>query len=118
MEHVVFCPGPDGAPGFHRFSSLEEALGFVEHKRNVEGVQDVAVCALTPVPVAFRAYYKVEVPDQVAAPAADALPGPVAVEPVDVGPVEAVPVEAVPVDTGLVDAGAANGKRSLGFFAH
>src|SRR5213080_1733376 len=62
MEHVVFHPGPDGAPAFRRFGSLEDAVRFVEHLRNVEGVSEVSVHALTPVPVAFRAYYKVEVP--------------------------------------------------------
>src|SRR3954452_13561068 len=62
MEHVVFHPGPDGAPAFRRFGSLDEAVRFVEHLRNAEGVSEVSVHALAPVPVAFRAYYKVEVP--------------------------------------------------------
>jgi hypothetical protein len=62
MEHVVFFPGADAAPSFQRFASLEEAVRFVEHLRNAEDVSEVSVHALTPVPVAFRAYYKVEVP--------------------------------------------------------
>src|SRR3954470_11873486 len=62
MEHVVFHPGPDGAPAFRRLGSLEDAVRFVEHLRNAEGVSEVSVHALAPVPVAFRAYYKVEGP--------------------------------------------------------
>src|SRR3954453_18853009 len=62
MEHVVFYPGPDGTPAFRRCSSLEEAVGFVEHLRNAEGVAEVSVHLLTPVPVAFRPYYRVEGP--------------------------------------------------------
>ena len=122
MDHVVFHPGPDGAPAFHRFASLDEAVRFVEHLRNVEGIDDVSVNLLTPVPLAFRAYYKVEVP-AVEAPAVpeqavvtEPVVEPVMPEPVDAAPVglepELVPVEPVPVDA------AANGKRSLGFFSH
>src|SRR5581483_4684045 len=62
MEHVVFFSGPEGAPAFRRFSSLDDAVRFVEHLRNAEGVSEVSVHGLSPVPVAFRAYYKVEVP--------------------------------------------------------
>lgn len=114
MEHVVFYPAPDGVPGFRRFSSLDEAVGFVEHLRNVEGVEDVSVHTLTPVPVAFRAYYRVEVP----------LAGPGSAEvPVQATPDLPAAVAEMPVEPMLepvlepVDA-AAGGKRSLGFFAH
>jgi hypothetical protein len=141
MEHVVFHPGPDGAPAFRRFSSLEDAVHFVEHLRNVEGVMEVSVHALTPVPLAFRAYYKVEMPvepldaalpvDPVAASFAEPVPGLVA-EPVSepevvAEPVAQVPAPAVPVDAVAEPEFAAataaaeqpsNGKRSLGFFAH
>ena len=133
MEHVVFFPGPDGAPAFHRFASLDEAVRFVEHLRNVEGVVDVSVHELTLVPLAFRAYYKVEVP--AGAAELPALPEQaMAPEPVLIGPevvpelvaeVAPDPVEPLPsVATDSIepdtedDAAAANGKRSLGFFAH
>src|SRR4051794_22851677 len=62
MEHVVFYPALDGAPAFRRFVSLDDAVRFVEHLRNAEGVSEVSVHALAPVPLSFRAYYKVEVP--------------------------------------------------------
>src|SRR5438270_612252 len=124
MEHVVFHPGPDGSPAFRRFGSLEDAVRFVEHLRNAEGVSEVSVHALAPVPVAFRAYYKVEVPvEQVDVPAPsepvfEAVP--MAAEPVPEPVMAAEPVGAEPA---MAEATAAaeqpsNGKRSLGFFAH
>ena len=131
MEHVVFHPGPDGSPAFRRFGSLEDAVRFVEHLRNAEGVSEVSVHALAPVPVAFRAYYKVEVPEaapvaEVPAPsepvfeAVPAAPEPVMAEPVMEEPIAAEPVMA---EAQFAEASAAaeqpsNGKRSLGFFAH
>ena len=139
MEHVVFHPGPDGSPAFRRFASLEEAVRYVEHLRNNEGMTEVSVHSLSPVPVAFRAYYKVEVPADgavaevpqqpmpVEAPAEPVAAEAVAVEPVAVEPVpapEPVAVEAPQlVEAPMVEAVAAaeqpsNGKRSLGFFAH
>jgi hypothetical protein len=62
MEHVVFFPAHDGSPAFRRVANLEEAVRLVEHLRNVEGVNEVSCHALTEVPLAFRAYYRVEVP--------------------------------------------------------
>ena len=135
MEHVVFHPGPDGSPAFRRFGTLEDAVRFVEHLRNAEGVSEVSVHALSPVPVAFRAYYKVEVPEpapvaEVPAPsepvleAVPATPEPV-MEPAVAEPVMAEPVMPEPVmaEAQFAEATAAaeqpsNGKRSLGFFAH
>jgi hypothetical protein len=142
VEHVVFFPAPDGAPAFLRVATLEEAVRLVEHLRNSEGIAEVAVHPLgAEVPLAFRAYYRVEVPAAsaeqepaavVEAPAVEApLVEPVAVvvpeQPVAAEPfVEAVepaqeqaPAEQVPV---LVDAGSSNGHasdgvKSLGFFA-
>lgn len=61
MEHVVFFPAQDGSPAFRRVSNLEDAVRLVEHLRNVELVNEVSCHALTQVPLAFRAYYRVEV---------------------------------------------------------
>src|ERR1700709_555761 len=64
MEHVVFSAAVDGAgEEFRRVASLEEAIRVVEHLRNDLGVEDATVFALTPVPLAFRTYYRVEVPE-------------------------------------------------------
>jgi hypothetical protein len=60
MEHVVFYPSAEGAPSFRRVSSREEAVNFVEHLRNAEGITEFSVHALSPVPLAVRAYYRVE----------------------------------------------------------
>jgi len=133
MEHVVFYPALDGAPAFRRFASLDDAVRFVEHLRNAEGVSEVSVHALAPVPLAFRAYYKVEVPqDSPVAEHAPAAEAPVPSEPVyDVpAPAEApaaefvapepVAVEPEPAmaEAVVVAPPASNGKKSLGFFAH
>src|SRR5690349_15894988 len=103
MEHVVFHPGPDGSPAFRLFGSLEDAVRFLEHLRNAERVSEVSVHALAPVPVAFRAYYKVEVPEQapvaeVPAPTEPVLEAvPAAPEPAVAEPVMAEPAMAEPV---------------------
>ena len=75
MEHVVFFPAPDGTPAFRRLADLDEAIRLVEHLRNVEGVSSASVHSLTEVPLAFRTYYRVEVPSVLDVPArVDALP--------------------------------------------
>ena len=90
MEHVVFFPAPDGTPAFRRLADLDEAVRLVEHLRNVEGVSSASVHSLTEVPLAFRAYYRVEVPSVLDVPArVDALP-------VDALPVAEVPAFEVP----------------------
>ena len=130
MEHVVFFPAHDGSPAFRRVASLEDAVRLVEHLRNAEGVTEVSVHALTEVPLAFKAVYRVEIPG--AAPVAEApaveAPAPVAEAPVaEVPVVEApAPVEAVaelpeqPVPALAASNGhapAASGPSSLGFFS-
>jgi hypothetical protein len=105
MEHVVFFPAHDGSPAFRRLASLEDAVRFVEHLRNTEGVDRVSVHALTEVPLAFKAYYKVEMPES--APEAVAAPPGVA-EAVAV----VVPEQELPVAEEAVAA-----PSSMGFFA-
>jgi hypothetical protein len=127
MEHVVFYPGHDAAPAFRRFSSLDEAVRFVEHLRNSEGVAEVSVHTLTPVQVAFRAYYKAEitpgdlpsglVPDQAPAPveaAAEVLAEMPTAEPV----LAEMSAEPALAELAAEPDVAQNGKRSLGFFSH
>jgi hypothetical protein len=130
VEHVVFFPAPDGAPAFRRVPDLEQAVRLVEHLRNVEGINEVSCHALTEVPLAFRAYYRVEVPAPVEAPAVAEVPAqPVAEQApaVEEAPaVEAPQVEAAPAaepepTLEPVMAGsnghAHDGAKSLGFFA-
>jgi hypothetical protein len=76
MEHVVFYQSTQGTPAFRRMASIEDAVTFAEHLRNVEGVTDFSVYALTPVSLKLRAYYHVEISE--AAARAQAQPAPVA----------------------------------------
>jgi hypothetical protein len=119
VEHVVFFPAHDGSPAFRRVAGLDEAVRLVEHLRNVEGVNEVSCHALSEVPLAFRAYYRVEVP-------AGDLGAAVPVQPVEALSDFAVPVE-VPVEVaevaevaepvGAVNGRSGDGAASLGFFA-
>ncbi len=61
MEHVVFYSEDSGQSEFRRVGDLESAVRLVESLRNERGIADVTVHALTPVPVSFRTYYRVEV---------------------------------------------------------
>lgn len=106
MEHVVFYPAGD-APAFRRFGNLDEAVRFVEHLRNEEGVADVSVHALTEVPLSFKAWYRVEVPSPAAAPSLDVLPDLV---PDDMGAVVPSVEEPVVAVNG-------RGDRGLGYFS-
>ncbi len=137
VEHVVFFPASDGTPAFRRVPSVEEAVRLVEHLRNVEGVFEVSVHALTAVPLAFRAYYRVEMPGVEVAHLV--APEPVAPEPATLAavllepepepePVTPVPalalVESLPVQAGepapervSSPVPARDGANSLGFFA-
>jgi hypothetical protein len=140
VEHVVFFPGPDRAPAFHRVATLEEAVRLVEHLRNSEGITEVGVHPLgAEVPLSFRTYYRVEVPvpEQLV---------PEQLVPAQVLPEQLVPEQTAPAevgaewvpdpfaqdaepDAGLVDASASgpsdafhggrgnDGVKSLGFFA-
>lgn len=130
MEHVVFFPAPDGGTAFRRVGSLEDAAGLVEHLRNVDGVAEVAVHPLgTEVPLAFRTWYRVELPS--ADPASQQPPEtPVEarVEGLAEAPVDApAPAQESPSARTAVPqqsagpaheaAGAGDGPKSLGFFA-
>jgi hypothetical protein len=103
MEHVVFSAAANGAgEEFRRVASLEEAVRVVERLRNDLGITDPSVFALTPVPVAFRTYYRVEVPG-VSEAAAEAAPeaAPEAVEALTEAPVSSL--ELAPAELPLVD---------------
>jgi hypothetical protein len=110
MEHVVFFPAHDGSPAFRRLASLEDAVRFVEHLRNTEGVDRVSVHALTEVPLAFKAYYKVEMPT-----GAEAVPAPEAV--VEAPALEVAAPVVVPEQEQASAEEAAPAPSSLGFFA-
>jgi hypothetical protein len=116
---------------------------YVEHLRNIEGVTEVSVHALSPVPVSFRAYYRVEVPaDEPMSAEAAVVEVPMPTEPVMESVPADMPVEPMAdpqfaqpqmaeaqmaevqmaevqfADAASVAEQPSNGKRSLGFFSH
>lgn len=116
MEHVVFYPVGD-APAFRRFGDLDEAVRFVEHLRNEEGVADVSVHALTEVPLSFKAWYRVEVPGPAPAaePSVDVVPDVIPdVIPDDVAVF--TPSVEEPVNEPVVAVNG-SGERGLGYFS-
>ncbi|MCU1691405.1 MAG: hypothetical protein JWM64_496 [Frankiales bacterium] len=125
MEHVVFFPAADGTPSYRLVADLDDAVRLVEHLRNVEQVADVSVFALTAVPLAFRAYYKVEVAAAPQEAVVEAQPEAPAVEQVHEQVVDRAPVEdaELPPLVTVAEAGphARNGApvdvADLGFFA-
>jgi hypothetical protein len=127
MEHVVFSAAEGGAgEEFRRVGSREEAVRVVEHLRNDLGVTDASVFALTPVPLAYRAYYHVEVPGGddsgdaggAAPPTLEALLDP---EPdsADIGTVSIAPIPTLLPRASAVPPSRADGEaeHSLGYFA-
>lgn len=60
MEHVIFFTADGGSAGFARVGERDEAVAAVERLRNVDGASDVELHVLTPVPLTFRPYYRVE----------------------------------------------------------
>jgi hypothetical protein len=70
MGYVVFHRDDAGTPTVEDVVSLEAALEIVERSRNGEGPQDVRV--FREVPIEVRTYYKVQVAEEVEAPAAPA----------------------------------------------
>jgi hypothetical protein len=63
VEHVVFFPAPDGTPAFRRLATVDDAARFVEHLRNVENVSEASVHTLAEVPLSFKTWYRVEIPN-------------------------------------------------------
>ncbi len=123
MEHVVFFPSADGTPSYRLVDDLDDAVRLVEHLRNVEQVADVSVFSLTAVPLAFRAYYKVEVAGEEGVPTVPEQPADRV--PADRAPADSAPVEdaELPPLVTVAEAGprARNGSpvevADLGFFA-
>ena len=115
MEHVVFYPAPDGTPAFRRVASLDDAVRLVEHLRNVELIDQVSCHALAEVPLAFRAYYRVEVPGSVS----DEVPPVVQLNGAASVPEQpsALPEPAEAMAMAAANGAPSDGAKSLGFFA-
>lgn len=83
MPHMVIYRNADGSPAYHQTEALEDAVRFVEHIRNEQGVNDSRLFRMEEVPIEFKTYYRVEVaageqgggqPTPTPAPAAEAAP--------------------------------------------
>jgi hypothetical protein len=97
MGYVVFHRDDAGTPTVEDVASLEAALEIVERSRNGEGPEDVRV--LREVPIEVRTYYKVQVAEEVEAPAPADAETTSPTEPDDVTVDADVSVDAdVPVD--------------------
>ena len=98
MDHLVVFKTAEGKSGYHQVETVDEAVRFVEHLRNHEGVEDARVYQLTEVALEVKPYFKVKVAETPAAPAAGGAATPTA----------APAPEPQPAAVG--------GERSLGFF--
>jgi hypothetical protein len=69
MSHLVIFKSAEGKQAYHQSSSLDEAVRFLEHLRNVERVEQARLYKLTEVPVEFKTYFRAELPSSNEAPA-------------------------------------------------
>lgn len=112
MPHMVIYRNADGSPAYHQTEALEDAVRFVEHIRNEQGVNDSRLFKMEEVAIEFKTYYRVEVAVGEAGSEAPAAPAAPAAEPAPAIPplAEGAPQ---PVDA---DAAAAGSGR-FGLFA-
>ena len=97
MPHMVIFRSAEGKPGYHQAESLDEAVRFVEHLRNTEGVSETRIFRMQEVPIEFKTYYRVEVAaSDDAAPVAPVAPAPVE----EKAPVVEEPVVVEPMPVG------------------
>ncbi len=71
MSHMVIYRTADGQPGYHQTDALDEAVSFVEHLRNSDGVDHARIFRMEEVTFDFNPYFKVEVGNE--APMAAAM---------------------------------------------
>lgn len=104
MGHMVIFRGTDGKPGYRQAEELSEAIQYVEHLRNDDGLEHARIFRLEEVSFEFRPYFRVEVG------AGTAEPAPAMAEATNewalAGPAEmaAVAAEPVPVEAPMSDA--------------
>jgi hypothetical protein len=67
---MVIYRTADGQPGYHQTEELDDAVQYVEHLRNSDGVDQARIFRMEEVVFDFKPYYKVEVGNE--APAAPA----------------------------------------------
>ncbi|MEO1061902.1 MAG: hypothetical protein AAFZ07_10820 [Actinomycetota bacterium] len=62
MSHLVIFKSAEGKQAYHQAATLDEAVRFLEHLRNVERVEQAKLFRLTEVPVEFKTYFRAELP--------------------------------------------------------
>lgn len=70
MPHMVIYRNADGSPAYHQTEALEDAVRFVEHIRNEQGVNDSRLFRMEELTIEFKTYYRVEVAAGEGAPVA------------------------------------------------
>lgn len=68
MYQVNFTSA-EGKTGSHTANTLDEALKFIEHLRNNEGVSETKLYQLTEIPIQVKAVYKVDIAGATGEPA-------------------------------------------------
>jgi hypothetical protein len=76
VGHMVIFRGSDGKPGYHQAEELGEAIQFVEHLRNDDGVEHARIFRMDEVGFEFRPYFRVEVGAAAGAPELVVVPQP------------------------------------------
>lgn len=104
MSHLVIFKSAEGKQAYHQAATLDEAVRFLEHLRNVERVEQAKLFRLTEVPVEFKTYFRAELPG-----AGEPAP-PAAAEP---DPEEHHEEPEAPAEEPVPAGSASNGKRSL-----
>lgn len=61
MAYVIFFTD-NGSPSYRRVGGRDDAVATVEHLRNDLEVTDAEIHHLSPVPLTFKTYYRVQVP--------------------------------------------------------
>ena len=112
MPHMVIYRNADGSPAYHQTEALEDAVRFVEHIRNEQGVNDSRLFRMEELQIEFKTYYRVEV----AAGEAGAAPAPAAPEAAaQAAPTIPASLDGAPTPEG--EGAAAGGSGRFGLFA-
>ena len=112
MPHMVIYRNADGSPAYHQTEALEDAVRFVEHIRNEQGINDSRLFRMDEVPIEFKTYYRVEV---AVSEAGSQAPGAA-----EAAPAPSTPTIPASLDSAAQpgdDAAAAGGSGRFGLFA-
>ena len=72
VSHMVSYRGSDGSQSYHQTDELSDAIGFVEHLRNDEGIDHARIFKLEELSFEFRPVFRVELATELPPPPASA----------------------------------------------